>query len=80
MSGAKLRLRRWLPFPPASTANLRPDDTIVINLQRIPNPVQIETQIDHQGEIRLCYIGRLEAAGITVSKLAIKTKNAYINE
>lgn len=67
-------------IPPASTANLRPGDTIVINPQSIPDPVQIETQIDDQGEISLRYIGHLEAADITVSELAIKTKNAYINE
>ena len=67
-------------IPPASTANLRPGDTLVINLQSIPDPVQFETQIDDQGYISLRYIGLLAVAGITVSELAEKTQKAYIDE
>ncbi len=78
--GCETTVETVITIPPARTANLRPGDTIVINLQSIPDPVQIETQIDDQGEISLRYIGRLAAAGITVSELAVKTKNAYINE
>lgn len=48
--------------------NLRSGDTLVVNLQSIPYPVHIQTQIDDHGEISLRYIDRLAAAGITVSQ------------
>ncbi len=78
LCGCNATVETATTIPPAKTANLRPGDNLVINLQSIPDPVQINTQIDDQGYISLRYLGLIEASGYRESELAEEIQNAYI--
>lgn len=62
----------------ATTAQLRPGDTLVIALLGIPDPSSTNAQIDEQGVISLPYIGNLQAGGLTPSELSRSIRDTYI--
>lgn len=62
----------------ASTAQLRPGDTLVIGLLGIPDPSSTNVQIDEQGYVSLPYIGNVQAGGLTPSELSRSIRDAYI--
>lgn len=62
----------------ASSAQLRPGDSLTIALQGIPDPTSHPVQIDEQGLISLPYIGTINAAGVTTSDLAQRIRETYI--
>ena len=62
----------------ASSALLRPGDSLNVALQGIPDPSAHTLQIDDQGMINLPYIGGIEAAGRTASDLSQQVRESYI--
>ncbi|MDP0501086.1 MAG: polysaccharide biosynthesis/export family protein [Verrucomicrobiota bacterium JB022] len=67
------------PQPPAGdVASLRPGDTVLVELQGIPDPAQFSLQLDDQGRISLRYLGQVEAAGQTASSLAQEIRDLYL--
>ncbi|KAF0093603.1 MAG: polysaccharide export outer membrane protein [Puniceicoccaceae bacterium 5H] len=70
---------RHNPQPPAAdVATLRPGDTVLVELQGIPDPAQFNLQIDDQGQLSLRYLGKVEAAGETASTLAERIHALYL--
>ncbi len=63
---------------PASTAQLRPGDSLTIALQGVPDPSTNSVQIDDQGLISLPYIGTLSAAGISTAELSQRIRETYV--
>ncbi len=64
----------------ASSALLRPGDSLGITLQGIPDPSTHNVQIDDQGLISLPYIGGITVAGLTASDLSAKIRETYISK
>lgn len=64
----------------ASSALLRPGDTLGVSLQGIPDPSVHNVQIDDQGLISLPFIGGVPAAGLTASDLSARIREAYISK
>jgi len=63
----------------ASSAQLRPGDTLTVNVTGIPDPTNSQVQIDDQGMISLPYIGATPSAGRTVNELTQAIKQAYLD-
>jgi polysaccharide export outer membrane protein len=61
-----------------STAQLRPGDSLTVNLSGIPDPSTNAVQIDEQGQISLPFLGPVPAAGLTTGDLAQAIRSAYI--
>jgi polysaccharide biosynthesis/export protein VpsN len=62
----------------ASTAQLRPGDSLNIALQGVPDPSTNTVQIDEQGLISLPFIGTLPVAGLTTAELSQRIRETYI--
>lgn len=80
--GATAAVARHNPMPPgnASSAALRPGDSLIVVLQGIPDPSSNQVQIDDHGVISLPYIGTVNASGETAAGLAQKIRSAYIGK
>lgn len=65
---------------PASTAQLRPGDSLTIALQGVPDPSTNSVQIDEQGLISLPFIGVLHAAGVSTAELAQRIRETYVTK
>jgi polysaccharide export outer membrane protein len=63
----------------ASSAQLRPGDTLTVSLTGIPDPSTNPVQIDEQGLISLLYIGTMTAAGLTTNELSQAIRQAYVD-
>jgi polysaccharide export outer membrane protein len=63
---------------PASTAQLRPGDSLNIALQGVPDASINTVQIDDQGLISLPFIGTLPAAGASAAELSQRIRETYI--
>ena len=66
-----------IPFD-ASTAQLRPGDSLTIALQGVPDASSNAVQIDEQGAVSLPFIGPLAAAGTSTGELAQRIRETYI--
>lgn len=64
----------------ASTAQLRPGDSLNIALQGVPDPSTNSVQIDEQGIISLPFIGTLSAAGVSTSELSQRIRETYVTK
>lgn len=62
----------------ASSAQLRPGDSLTIALQGVPDPSINQVQIDDQGLISLPYIGTLPASGATPGELGQRIRETYV--
>jgi protein involved in polysaccharide export with SLBB domain len=62
----------------ASTAQLRPGDSLTIALQGVPDASTNTVQIDEQGLISLPFVGTVTAAGITTAELSQRIRETYI--
>lgn len=62
----------------ASSAQLRPGDSLTIALQGVPDPSTNAVQIDEQGVISLPYIGNVTAAGTTTGELSQRIRDTYL--
>jgi polysaccharide biosynthesis/export protein VpsN len=62
----------------ASTAQLRPGDSLNIALQGVPDPSTNTVQIDEQGLISLPFVGTLPVAGLTTADLSQRIRETYI--
>lgn len=63
---------------PASTAQLRPGDSLNIALQGVPDASVNTVQIDEQGLISLPFIGTVSAAGGTTADLSQRIRETYV--
>lgn len=63
---------------PASTAQLRPGDSLTISLQGVPDPSNNAVTIDDKGLITLPYIGAMPAAGLSTAELSQSIRDTYI--
>jgi polysaccharide export outer membrane protein len=63
---------------PASTAQLRPGDSLVVALQGVPDPTSNSVQIDEQGIISLPFIGQLTAGGVSTAELSQRIRETYV--
>ena len=66
-----------LPVP-ASTAQLRPGDSLNIALQGVPDASVNTVQINEQGLITLPFIGSVQAAEGTTAELSQRIRDTYI--
>lgn len=64
----------------ASTAQLRPGDSLNIALQGVPDASTNAVQIDEQGLISLPFVGTLSAAGLSTSDLSQRIRETYISK
>jgi polysaccharide export outer membrane protein len=64
----------------ASSAQLRPGDTLTVSLTGIPDPSTNPVQIDEQGLISLLFVGNLTAAGLTTNELSQAIRKAYVDQ
>lgn len=62
----------------ASTAQLRPGDSLTIALQGVPDAAVSTVQIDEQGLISLPFIGTQQVAGLTTAELSQKIRETYV--
>lgn len=62
----------------ASSAVLRPGDSLTVTLQGVPDPSTNTVQIDEQGLISLPYIGAVTAAGISTAGLSQRIRETYV--
>jgi polysaccharide export outer membrane protein len=62
----------------ASSALLRPGDSLTIALQGIPDPSAHNVQVDEQGLVNLPYIGSVTASGLTSAELSQRIRQTYI--
>jgi len=62
----------------ASSAVLRPGDSLTVTLQGVPDPGTNSVQIDEQGLISLPYVGALSAAGVSTAGLSQRIRETYI--
>ena len=62
----------------ASSAVLRPGDSLTIALQSVPDPSTNSVQIDEQGLISLPYIGAVTAANLSTAALSQRIRETYI--
>lgn len=65
---------------PASTAQLRPGDSLTVALQGVPDPSTNAVQIDEQGLISLPFIGTLAAAGASTAELSQRIRETYVTK
>lgn len=63
---------------PATTAQLRPGDTLNVALQGVPDAAASAVQIDEQGVISLPFIGAVQAAGLSTAELSQRVRETYI--
>jgi polysaccharide export outer membrane protein len=63
---------------PASTAQLRPGDSLTITLQGVPDPSNNAVTIDDKGLISLPYIGAIPAAGMSTAELSQSIRETYV--
>jgi polysaccharide export outer membrane protein len=63
---------------PASTAQLRPGDSLTVVIQGVPDPSSNPVQIDEQGLISLPFIGTLTAAGVSTAELSQRVRETYL--
>jgi polysaccharide export outer membrane protein len=63
---------------PASTAQLRPGDSLTIALLGVPDPTTNAVQIDDQGLISLPFVGALTAGGMSTAELSQHIRETYI--
>lgn len=67
------------PIPmAASTAQLRPGDSLNVSLQGVPDASTSNIQIDEEGMINLPFIGAVQAAGIGTAELSQRIRDTYI--
>jgi len=64
----------------ASTAQLRPGDSLNVALQGVPDASTNSVQIDDQGLISLPYIGPVPAAGLSTAELSQRIRETYITK
>jgi polysaccharide export outer membrane protein len=64
----------------ASTAQLRPGDSLTIALQGVPDASTNTVQIDDQGLISLPFIGTLQAAGASAAELSQRIRETYVSK
>jgi polysaccharide biosynthesis/export protein VpsN len=64
----------------ASTAQLRPGDSLNIALQGVPDASTNAVQIDEQGLISLPFIGPIAAVGLTTADLSQRIRETYISK
>ena len=62
----------------ASTAQLRPGDSLNVALQGVPDASTSTVQIDEQGTITLPFIGAIPAAGLSTAELSQRIRETYI--
>jgi len=62
----------------ASTAQLRPGDSLNVALQGVPDASTNSVQIDEQGSISLPFVGPVPAAGVSTGELAQRIRETYI--
>lgn len=65
---------------PASTAQLRPGDSLNIALQGVPDASASTVQIDEQGLITLPFVGAIQAAGLSTAELGQRIRATYIDK
>lgn len=63
---------------PASTAQLRPGDSLTIALQGVPDPSNNAVTIDDKGLITLPYIGAVPAVGLSSAELSERVRETYL--
>jgi polysaccharide biosynthesis/export protein VpsN len=63
----------------ASTAQLRPGDSLSVALLGVPDASTNAVQIDEQGLISLPYIGAVPAAGLTTAELPQRIRQTYLD-
>ena len=63
---------------PATTAQLRPGDSLTVTIQGVPDPSNNPVQIDEQGLISLPLIGTLTAAGVSTAELSQRIRETYV--
>jgi polysaccharide export outer membrane protein len=64
----------------ASTAQLRPGDSLNIAVQGVPDAATSTVQIDEQGLVSLPFIGTVQAAGASTAELAQRIRETYISK
>lgn len=62
----------------ASTAQLRPGDSLNVALQGVPDASTNSVQIDELGSISLPFVGPVPAAGASTGELAQRIRETYI--
>jgi polysaccharide biosynthesis/export protein VpsN len=62
----------------ASSAVLRPGDSLTVALQGVPDPTTNAVQIDERGLITLPFIGALTAVGVSTAELSQRIRETYI--
>lgn len=62
----------------ASSAQLRPGDTLNVAVQGVPDAMSTAAQIDEQGAISLPFIGSVQAAGVSTAELSQRIRETYI--
>jgi protein involved in polysaccharide export with SLBB domain len=62
----------------ASTAQLRPGDSLTIALQGVPDPSNNVVTVDDKGLISLPFIGATQAAGLSAAELSQSIRDTYI--
>jgi polysaccharide export outer membrane protein len=62
----------------ASTAQLRPGDSLNVALQGVPDASTNSVQVDDEGLISLPYIGLVSAASLSTSELSQRIRETYI--
>lgn len=63
---------------PASTAQLRPGDSLNVSLQGVPDASTSNVQIDEKGVITLPFIGAVEAASLSTAELSQRIRETYV--
>jgi polysaccharide export outer membrane protein len=76
-TGSRTATNPQVPIP-ASTAQLRPGDSLTVALQGVPDPSTNAVQIDEQGLISLPFIGTLAAAGASTAELSQRIRETYV--
>ncbi len=62
----------------ASSAQLRPGDSLTVALQGVPDPSTNSVQMDEQGLISLPSVGTLTAAGVSTAELSQRIRETYV--
>lgn len=62
----------------ASTAQLRPGDSLTVALQGVPDATTNSVQIDEQGMINLPFIGPVLAGGLSTGELSQRVRETYL--
>ncbi len=62
----------------ASTAQLRPGDSLTVSLQGVPDATTNAVQIDEQGTINLPFIGPVPAGGLSTAELSQRVRETYL--